>query len=405
MNPFPLLRTLWRGRRATLALFVLLIAAAVALGVAATAQERALRQGSARASDAFDLIVAAPGSQTDVLLAAVFLRPTAMELLPGPVLARLLAEPRAAMVAPVAFGDSYRGAPVVGTTAALVERLSETLAEGRVFAAEDEAVVGATVDLELGAEFAPEHGMPGEHGEEDEDEEHGHEHHAQHLTVVGRMQPTGTPWDRAIVVPVEFAWEVHGLPNGHAEGDHAIGPPFDAARLPGVPAVVVSPDSVASAYGLRNTYRTAESTAFFPAEALYTLYDVLGDVRRLVSALTLATQTLVVAAIILGLLLLVDLQRRRLALLRVLGAPREAVFLTVWLLATGLVAIGAVAGLGLGYATSAAVSSVIAGETGIALPVAVGPGEVGLTAAIVAVGGVLALIPAAIAYRRPPLPL
>ncbi len=39
-----------------------------------TAQERALRQGRARASDRFDLVVAAPGSQTDLLLKVAFLR-------------------------------------------------------------------------------------------------------------------------------------------------------------------------------------------------------------------------------------------------------------------------------------------------------------------------------------------
>ncbi len=48
--------------------FVLVIALAVGFAAAITAQERALRQGSARAADRFDLVVAAPGSQTDLLL-------------------------------------------------------------------------------------------------------------------------------------------------------------------------------------------------------------------------------------------------------------------------------------------------------------------------------------------------
>lgn len=433
MNPFPLVVALWRGRRVTLLLFVALIAAAVALGVAATAQERALRKGSARASQAFDLVVAAPGSQVDVLLSAVFLRPTAMELLPGPVLARLMAEPAATMVAPIAFGDSHAGAPIVGSTAALVDRLAGGLAEGRMFAAAGEAVVGATLALDLGDSFHPTHGMPDEVHAEDHDEDHdsdhdadhdhdrgghddhdhdeegehaGHaEHHAQSLTVVGRMKPTGTPWDRAIVVPVEFVWLVHGLPTGHAEGSNVIGPPFDPDHLPGVPAAVVTPESFAAAYGLRNAYRTTETMAFFPAEALVGLYDVMGDIRSLVAALTLATQVLVVAAIVLGVLMLVDLQRSRLALLRVLGAPRRLVFLTVWILVAGLVAAGAALGLGLGFGVAAAISAVIADETGIALPVAIGWGEVGLAALIVATGAILALLPAVVAYRRPALPL
>ena len=48
-----------------------------------------------RGNDGFDLIVAAPGSQTDLLMAAVYLRPGAVELLPGPVAHRVLNDPDA----------------------------------------------------------------------------------------------------------------------------------------------------------------------------------------------------------------------------------------------------------------------------------------------------------------------
>ena len=111
MNPFPVVFSTIRRHRLTTALFVLVIALAVALGIAVTAQERALRQGSARAADRFDLMVASPGSQTDILLSAVYLRPTAVELLAPDMLDKLLHEPRADFVAPLAFGDSVRGAP------------------------------------------------------------------------------------------------------------------------------------------------------------------------------------------------------------------------------------------------------------------------------------------------------
>src|SRR4028119_786401 len=133
MNPWPIVRAfLIRHRWAALA-FVVLVAAGVSLAVALVSQERALRTGSARAADRFDLIVAAPGSQTDTLLNAVFLRPSAPKLLPPAVTARLLNEPSARFVAPLGFGDSHQGAPIVGTTAALIAHLSNGLAEGRVF--------------------------------------------------------------------------------------------------------------------------------------------------------------------------------------------------------------------------------------------------------------------------------
>jgi len=35
--------------------------------------------------------------------------------------------------------------------------------------------------------------------------------------AVGRLGPTGTPWDNAIIVPVEAVWLVHALSSGHPE--------------------------------------------------------------------------------------------------------------------------------------------------------------------------------------------
>ena len=143
MNPLPVaLAMLWRNATICGA-FVVLIALAVGIGAAITAQERALRQGSARAADRFDLVVAAPGSTTDLLLKVVYLQPGSVELLQGEPLRRLMSESRAEFVAPIGFGDSVAGDPVVGTIPALVEHLAAGRLEGRMFAHVDEAVVGA----------------------------------------------------------------------------------------------------------------------------------------------------------------------------------------------------------------------------------------------------------------------
>ena len=174
---------------------------------AITAQERALRQGSARAADRFDLVVAAPGSTTDLLLKVVYLQPGSVELLQGEPLRRLMSESRAEFVAPIGFGNSVAGDPVVGTIPALVEHLAAGRLEGRMFGHVDEAVVGAASPLAIGDTFQATHG----HGAEAE----GGDYHPQELTVVGRLPPTGSPWDRAILMPIEHVWQVHGLADGH----------------------------------------------------------------------------------------------------------------------------------------------------------------------------------------------
>ena len=61
----------------------LIVALATALGIVVTLEERALRLGSARAANAFDLLIGAPGSETQLVLSSVFLQPAPLPLLSG----------------------------------------------------------------------------------------------------------------------------------------------------------------------------------------------------------------------------------------------------------------------------------------------------------------------------------
>ncbi len=164
MNPLPVAFAMMRRHAVICGAFVFLIALAVGTGGAITAQERALRHGSARAADPFPLIVAAPGSQTDLLLKVVFLQPGSVELLEGEPLKRLMAEDRADFVAPIGFGDSFEGDPIVGTIPALIDHLAAGALQGRVFSNALEAVAGATSPLKIGDTFHAAHGHGPEGG-------------------------------------------------------------------------------------------------------------------------------------------------------------------------------------------------------------------------------------------------
>ena len=396
MNPLPIIRALLLRNLKSTVLFATLIACAVALGVAISAQERSLRKGSAQAADKFDVIVAAPGSHTDVMLAAVFLRPLSVPLMDDAATARALTDTRATFSAPIAFGDSFEGHPVVGTTADFVNHLADGLAEGRMFSVDREAVVGASVPHEIGESVDPVHG----HGPEALLAEGTH---GVDISITGRLHATGTPWDNAIIVPVELVWHTHALPRGHAFGDNRIGPPFDPDRVPGVPAVVFKPEAMNEAYKLRGDYRSESTTAFFPAEVLVQLYEVLGNVGQLMRLLALASQALVIAATLAGVLAIVELYRRELAILRALGATRSYVFLVIWGYVFTFVATGALAGLALGAVATRLVSTVFTTRTGIALPTALSSSEFLLVGGLVLIGSLLAALPAWITYRRPVL--
>jgi putative ABC transport system permease protein len=392
MNPWPVIRAALTRYQFSALAFVLLVASGVSLSVAIVSQERALRTGSARAADRFSMIVAPPGSRTDALLTGVFLKPGSSQLLSPGLTAALLNDSRPSFVSPLAFGDSYRGTPVVGLIGALVEHLSGGLAEGRLFAVHNEAVVGAASALRVGDTFHPTHGV--HHGGDVHGGDGNLDAHDVTLTVVGRMKPTGSPWDRAVTVPVELIWSLHNLPTGHAPQSAQIGPPFDAARIPGIPAAVIHVRYLADAYKLRRAYTGNESMAFFPAEALLQLYSTLGDMRQLMSLLALVTQALVLLAIIASVFILFRLLMPQFVTLRALGAPRRYVFAIAWGFTALLVGLGVMLGIAGGYVLSFAISTWLAWHTGVALQPTLGQAELLMALGILAVGLILASLPA-----------
>lgn len=415
------LRRHWAGVIA----ITLIVAFATALGVAVTLQERALRLGSARAADAFDLVVGAPGSETQLVLSAVFLQAAPLPLVPGSVLAGLVADPRVRWAAPVGFGDFVDSYPIIGTTPTLVDGMGG-LKDGRGFARLGEAVIGAAVGMRLGDHFHPQHGRVGEPGGT----------HAEiTYNVVGRLAPTGTAWDRAVLVPIETVWLAHHhdepaaavagaenpfLHNGdmgephagkaegvHDEDAHALDAPLSAGSIadpaaPGVPAIVVKPRTIADAYKLRQQYRSDHTLAVFPGEVLTRLYSTLGDVRTILSVVAAGAQGLVGAAILLVVTVHVVQRRRQIGALRALGAPRLAIFGIVWGEVLLIAGIGLLGGFGLGYIGARALSALFAAASGFVLPVSFAADDLVRLAILLAVTAVVASVPAMLAYRQSP---
>ena len=385
---------LWRFRWVNL-VFIALIAVSVGIGIGLLVQERGIRIGTAEAADKFDLVITAPGSELTMLFAAVYLEPTAVPLLDGETFDAVASHERVRLAAPLAFGDSHEGMPIVGTTADFVLHLSDGRIDGRNFEVSDEAVVGASVPLRLEDRFEPAHRI-GEDAEEGV--------HEEEITVVGRMARTGSPWDRAIMVPVESVWEAHGLASGHApdansdrHGHAEIGPPFDPEHFPGTPAIVVKADSLAATYAIRSQFdQRADTMAFFPGTVLSRLYLVMGDVRHAMSLLATVSQALVAASVLLGLFILTRLLQRQLALLRALGAPARFVCAVVWFYAITLLAIGAVLGIAVGYLASRVLSAIVTERTEILVRATLGWPEIHLVAAFVCLSALLAFVPAVV---------
>lgn len=337
--------------------------------------------------------------------------------MPGDVLAKLASDPRVAWVAPIGFGDSFSGYPIVGTTAALAGNIS-SFAEGQVFGKLGEAIVGSAVPMPLGYEVKPTHGLAALGGET---------HTELAYRVTGRMAPTGTSWDRAILVPIQSVWSLHGM-GGHDDDAHegeaentqeaghdhahehhgAVDPdaPVDEhwdADTPGLPAVLVKPKTIADAYKLRQEYRGNGTLAVFPGEVLTNLYATLGDAKRVLSIVAIGAQILVAAAVLLVTVIHVGQRRRQIGALRALGAPQSAVMLVVWVELFILIAIGVLIGFGLGYGAARIISAFFAGESGINLPVNFAEEDTYAFLGVILFAAILALVPALIVYRQSPV--
>lgn len=397
------LRRFWAGVVAV----VMLVAFASALGMAVRIEERALRLGSARAADRFDVVIGAPGSETQLILSSVFLQPSPLTLIPGAVLKSLSEDPRVEFAAPVGFGDSYRSHQIVGTTAEFIAKSGFGIAEGDNFTDAFDAVTGAHVPVPIGTTIHPLHGAA---------EEAVGAHAEISYRIVGRMAETATPWDRAILVPIKGVWRTHGLGGEHghesdgnenegrrtheAEAEH-IGPPWQQ-DLPGVPAILVKPKTIANAYQLRGEYRTEATLAVFPGEVLTRLYSTLGDARLVLSAIAIAAQALAGAAVMLVTMMHLAQRKRQIGALRAFGAPRLSIFAVVWLELMLVIGLGIAAGAGLGYAAARAISTVITRQSGISLPVTLDASDVSFAGLLLMIAGLVSLVPAGIAYRHSP---
>lgn len=150
-----------------------------------------------------DLVVGAKGSPLQLVLSAVYHldAPTgniklweAKKLMNSPVVEEAI---------PLAYGDSYRGYRILGTTTDYMNKYNATFKEGKAFSKTMEATVGADIAEKVGLKIGDT--FLGTHGEVKE----GHVHEDHPYKVVGILEKTNSVLDRLILSNVESVWQVH----------------------------------------------------------------------------------------------------------------------------------------------------------------------------------------------------
>ena len=312
------------------------------------------------------------------------------------------------MAIPLCLGDYYGRFRVVGTTPQLFDDLVYDIEAGRKFAFAQgrnfvhhspehgyfEAVVGSMVaremNVKLGDEISPSHGVPGGHV------------HERKFTVVGILDTSGTPNDRAVFINMEgfYLMEDHAKPLEEAEPAAGAQDPEpqtleeykaqerkrtemamkerDVMRAADPEPLPVEQREV-TAILLKTDFRVAanlgnainegkEAQAAYPVAVITGLFEFFVDpIRWLLLALTGMICVVSGISILVSIYNSMSERRHEIAVMRALGAGRWTVMGIILLESTLLALGGGLLGWLAGHTLAAAASPWIEEQTGVSI--------------------------------------
>lgn len=192
-----------KARSLNTLLNILLLALGVATIVLLLLAHTQLDQRMRRDAQGIDLVVGAKGSPMQVILSSIYHLDVPTGNIPYKQALEISKHRVVKKAIPLALGDSYKGARIVGTTHAYLEHYDAKFAQGKRWEKTLEAVIGSEVaqrsGLKLGDKFHGSHGL-GDKGD-------AHEEHP--YVVVGVLERSGTVLDRIVTASVESVWAMH----------------------------------------------------------------------------------------------------------------------------------------------------------------------------------------------------
>ena len=301
-----------------------------------------------------DLVVGAKGSPLQLILSSVYQVDIPTGNIPLAEANRIGSGAAVRQAIPLALGDSYRGFRLVGTQPAYLELYGATIGTGRAWAKPMEVLVGAEASirtgLKTGQQFAGSHGLAGGDGGDGGDGGEG-THANRPFEVVGILKPTGAVIDRLILTSLDSIWQLHAdtaheLPDMKGREDKAA---MSGGGREITALLIRYATPLAAASFPRHVNEVSGLQAASPAIEITRLFSLLGVG---VTALKLFASIMMVCAglgIFIGLMNALNDRLADLALLRVLGATRGTVCLTVLIQGFALGVAGVILGLVLGH--------------------------------------------------------
>ncbi|MCC9599460.1 ABC transporter permease [Stieleria sp. JC731] len=319
---------------------------------------------------------------------------------------------------PLALGDYLSEFRVVGTTPDFFELLRHgptleekfTFSAGRALKTHSEeygyfeAVLGSRVarqmNLSVGDTFQNNHGDPEGKG------------HGQGFTVVGIMDPTGTPNDRAAFVNLEGFY----LLDGHAKPvteDAIIEPPTEAIADDAGHQPLTIPEREVTSILVRTgmpmlgvvletqVNESVRAQAAAPVGEIARLMEaIVGPMLTALLVITLITCVVAAVGVLVAIYNSMNDRRRDIAVMRALGARRETVTGVILMESLLIASIGAISGWMLAHLAIWFFSGEIEDRTGVQVGILTTSSYEGWVFPLVAILALLAgLLPALSAYR------
>jgi putative ABC transport system permease protein len=340
-----------------------------------------------------DVVVGTKGSPMQLILSGVLHIDVPPGNIPLKAVRALEKNPLIASIIPISLGDNFRAYRIVGTSPAYIDHYEAKLAQGSMWSAPMQVVLGATVarklGLQMGNTFVGSHGLGAG----------GHTHGDNPYTVVGILAPSGSVLDRLILTDTASVWKVHEDYTASSDDSAADRAVMEDEREITMALVQYKTPMAALSFP-RYVNTSTEMQAAAPALEITRLLNMLGlgtDVLRAFAGVLLLTAGL---SVFIALWSAVRERRADLALLRMLGAaPRKVAALllceAVWL---GLVA--SVLGLLLGQGFAAALAWFLKLDNSLLIGGLVWPFELWVVPTLaLGVSMVSALLPTLAAYR------
>ena len=353
----------------------------------------------------FDAVLGARGSALQLVLNTVFHLETSPGNIPYARYEEIAADPRVALAVPYAVGDNYRNFRIVGTTLTLFtdfelrsgQKFQPTPGSRFFIPSRTETVIGSVVaaetGLRVGSEISPYHGVQFDESAK----------HDESYTVVGVLEPTNTPSDRVIWIPIEgiFRMGGHVLRGAGESYRPSVGEeiPDEHKEISAVMLKFADPKVGFSLDQLINKQGKDLTLAWPIGASLAELFRKIGWITLILEMIAVLVVFVAAGTILASITNTMRERRKEFAILRALGARRSTVFAAILAESTTLAGLGAGVGFVIYALIVLAAASMVRSETGVVLTLAhFHTALIAVPVGVTALGALAGIIPARSAY-------